>query len=106
MDDGDGEHERGTRPYHVIVAVAIAATVGTSGGCGYRLSPPSVTATAAFVFDTRLQHVSASDKDGARDGWEGGGGEIRDAVPCEFWHGSRKLLTLAAFRGKLAEFST
>jgi len=31
--------------------------------------------------------------------------EIRDAVPCEFWHGSRKLLTLAAFRGKLAEFS-
>lgn len=67
MDDGDGEHERGTRLDHVIVAVAIAATVGTSGGCGYRLSPPSVTATAAFVFDTRLQHVSASDKDGARD---------------------------------------
>lgn len=49
-----------------------------------------------------LQHVSASDKDGARET----GSETRDAVPCEFWRGSRKLFTLAAFRGKLGEFST
>lgn len=54
----------GNRLDHVIIAVAIAATVGTLGGCGYRLSPPSV---AAVVFDTRLQHVSASDEDGTRE---------------------------------------
>lgn len=45
----------------------------------------SVVATA--VLKREMERPSASEKDGARRG------ETRDAVPCEFWHGSRKLLT-------------
>lgn len=45
----------------------------------------SVVAAAALEWET--ERLSTSERDGMRRG------ETRDAVPCEFWHGSRKLLT-------------
>lgn len=46
-----------------------------------------VSSLSLHYVETREVLPSTSEKDGTKQG------EIRDAVPCEFWHGSRKLLT-------------
>lgn len=51
-----------------------------------------LSVAAIVVLKREMERPSASEKDRARQG------ETRDAVSCEFWHGSRKLLTSSISR--------
>jgi len=82
-DDRDGERERERIGSCDIVGGDDRGTGRDTGGVAIGFL--SVAAIAALKREA--ERPNASEKDGMRQG------ETHDAVPCEFWHGSRKLLT-------------